>query len=95
MSDTAMRFEISEIRAALDDLGPLPTTVSDWLVEIGADSADEPAVWVSAVLPDDRTDIGTRIAIRNRVFDFIRERSEIPVWVYVSFMTTADLDERE
>ena len=93
MSDAVMQFANTEIRAALIDLDPLPTPVSDWLVEIGTDSADEPAVWVWAVLPDDRTDINTRIAIRNRVFDFIRERSETPVWVYVSFKTEAETEE--
>ena len=41
MSDTAVKFANTEIRAALDELGPLPTPVSDWLVEIGTDSVDE------------------------------------------------------
>ena len=90
MSDTAVKFANTEIRAALDELAPLPTPVSGWLVEIGTDSADEPAVWVWAVLPDDRTDLDTRIGIRDRVLDFIRERSEIPVQVYVSFRTVAE-----
>ena len=90
MSDTAVKFANTEIRAALDELAPLPTPVSDWLVEIGTDSTDEPAVWVWAVLPDDRTDLDTRLGIRDRVSDFIRERSEIPVQVYVSFRTAAE-----
>ena len=90
MSDTAVKFENTEIRAALDDLAPLPTPVSDWLVEIGTDSTDEPAVWVSAVLPDDRTDLDTRLGIRDCVSDFIRERSEIPGQIYVSFRTAAE-----
>lgn len=90
MSDIAVKFENTEIRAALDELAPLPTPVSDWLVEIGTDSVGDPAVWVWAVLPDDRTDLDTRLGIRDRVLDFIRERSEIPVQVYVSFMTVAE-----
>ena len=52
MSETAMQFANAEIRAALDELPPLPTEVSDWVVETGTDSADEPAVWVWAVLPE-------------------------------------------
>ena len=94
MTDTVMQFANTEIRNALNDLASLPTPVSDWLVEIGTDSADEPAVWVWAVLPDDDTDLDTRIEIRDRVFDFIREQSEVPVWVYVSFKTQAETDER-
>ena len=94
MTDTAMQFANTEIRNALNDLASLPTPVSDWLVEIGTDSADEPAVWVWAVLPDDDTDLDTRIEIRDRVFDFIREQSEVPVWVYVSFKTQTETDER-
>lgn len=39
-----MQFADSDIRAALDELPPLPTDVSDWLVQTGTDSADEPAV---------------------------------------------------
>ena len=88
-----MKFANTEIRAALDDLRPLPTAITDWLVETGTDSADEPAVWVWAVLDDDNVDLDTRLVIRNQVFDYIRERSEIAVWVYVSFTTASELEE--
>lgn len=86
-----MKFANTEIRAALDHLPHLPTDVSDWLVETGTDSADEPAVWVWAVLDDD-VDLDTRLEIRNQVLDYIRERSEIPVWVYVSFALASELE---
>lgn len=66
-----MQLANTEIRTALDHVPDLPTPVSDWIVETGADSTDDPAVWVWAVLPDDKTDIRTRIAIRDIVFDFI------------------------
>lgn len=88
-----MKFANTEIRTALDHVPDLPTPVSDWIVETGADSTDDPAVWVWAVLPDDKTDIRTRIAIRDIVFDFIRERSETPVYVYVSFRTAAEMED--
>ena len=78
------------VGAARDDLASLRTPVPDWLVEIGTASTDEPAVWVWAVLPDDRTDLDTRPGIRDRVSDFIRERGEIPVRAYVSFRTAAE-----
>ena len=93
MSDSAMKFANNEIRTALTECNPLPTPVSDWLVEIGSDSADDPAVWIWAVLPDENTDIDTRIQIRDRVLQFIRERSEFPVSVYVSFKTPAEAEE--
>lgn len=95
MSETAMQFANTEIRAALDELPPLPAEVSDWVVETGTDSADEPAVWVWAVLPEGNVDLDTRISIRDRVFDFIRQRSEIPVWVYVSFKAASEMDDAE
>ena len=93
MDEPAMQLANAEIRAALDTLPDLPTPVSNWLVETGTDSTDAPAVWVWAILPDDNTDIRTRIALRDLVFDFIREQSDTPVYVYVSFRTTAEMDE--
>ena len=87
-----MQFADAEIRTALDRIDNLPTEVSDWVVETGADTDDDPAVWVWAILPDDQVDIATRIAVRDRVFDYIRDRSDTPVWVYVSFRTVAEME---
>ena len=88
-----MKFADTEIRAALDNLPPLPTDVSDWLVETGTDSADEPAVWIWAVLPDETADFDTLISVRDLVLAYIREHSEIPLGVYVSFRTVAEMDD--
>ena len=88
-----MQFANTEIRAALDQIEGLPTAVSDWVVETGADSDDDAAVWVWAILPDDQVDIETRIAVRDHVFDYIRDRSDTPVWVYVSFRTVAEMED--
>lgn len=93
MNGPAMQVANTEIRAALDTLPDLPTPVSDWLVETGTDSTDEPAVWVWAILPDDKTDIQTRLAVRDLVFDFIRDQSDTPVYVYVTFRTVAEMDD--
>ena len=42
-----MKFADIDIRAAIDNLLPaLPIEASDWLVQTGTDSADEPAVWI-------------------------------------------------
>ncbi len=81
------------IRAILDSL-PLPAgvNVSDWIIRTGADSTDEFAIWVWAVLPDDTTDFHTRMKIRDVVFEKIRERSGFPGWVYVSFWSKTEMD---
>ena len=88
---TVMHSAETKIRSILAELPPLPADVSSWIVQTGVDSADEPAVWVWAVLPDGTTDLDTRIRIRDIVFDFIRERSDIPIWVYVSFKSKAEM----
>ena len=89
-----MQSSEAEVRSILAELPELPASVSSWIVQAGVDSADEPAIWVWAVLPDDTADIDTLISIKETVFDFIRERSEIPDWVYVSFKSKAELDEQ-
>ena len=88
-----MKFVDSDIRAALDELPPLPTDVSDWLVQTGTDSTDEPAVWIWAMLPDDRADFDTLIAVRDLVLAHVREQSEVPLGVYVSFRTVGEMDD--
>ncbi len=90
-----MQFANNDIREALVSLPELPTSISDWIVETGTDSTDDPAVWVWAVLPDNKVDFETRIAIRDRVFDFIRQESDTPLWVYVSFRTVAEMEDLE
>ena len=90
-----MKFANTDIRAALDELPPLPTDVSDWLVQTGTDSADEPAVWIWAVLPDETADFDTLIGVRDLVLAHVREQSEIPLGVYVSFRTVGEMDDLE
>ena len=87
-----MHFADTEIRAALDELSALPAAVSDWLVETGTDSTDQPAAWVWAILPDDTADFDSLIAIRDLVLAFARERSEFPLSVYVSFRTVEEME---
>ena len=90
-----MEFADSAIRAALDELPPLPTDVSDWLVQTGTDSADEPAVWIWAVLRDDGADFDTLIAVRDVVLAHVREQCEVPLGVYVSFRSVSEVDDLE
>lgn len=88
------QLDADEIRSILDELElpQLPVSVSQWLVRTGIDSADEHAVWVWAVVPDDKIDVDTDIAIQDAVFKFVRSRIDIPAWVYVGFKTTDKLD---
>ena len=89
--NTAMQSDETKIRSILAELTSLRADVSNWIVQTDVDSTDEPAVWVWAVLPDEKTDLDTRIRIRDVVFDYIRKRSDIPIWVYVSFKTEAEM----
>lgn len=88
-----MKFVDTDIRAALEDLPPLPTDVSDWVVQTGTDSADEPAVWIWAVLPDETADFDALIEVRDLVLAHVREQSEVPFGVYVSFRTVGEMDD--
>ena len=45
-----MEITATEIKSDLDKLSALPARVSGWEVETGLDAADEPAVWVWALL---------------------------------------------
>ena len=86
-----MQTANAEIKAALVQLTELPTPVTDWLVETGTDSDDEPAVWIWAVLQNDGVDLDTRLKLRDIILDFIREEADAPVWVYVNFRTASDM----
>ncbi|TGG85872.1 MAG: hypothetical protein ERJ69_01835 [Aphanocapsa feldmannii 288cV] len=80
----------TEIKAALAQLGPLPTPVADWLVETGTDSADEPAIWVWAVLQNEKVALDTRLQLRDMILDFLREKSDTSI--YVNFRTASEMD---
>ena len=44
------------IKDAMGKLSGLPTPVDGWIVETGIDSADEEAVWVWAMLKEDKVE---------------------------------------
>ncbi|MDE2792260.1 MAG: hypothetical protein OXI81_17825 [Paracoccaceae bacterium] len=94
-----MKAVDTDIRAALGKLPALPIDVSTWHVETGTDSADKPAVWIWAVLPDDETDVETDfdnlIAVRDLVLSHVREHNEFPLNVYVSFRTVGEMVDLE
>lgn len=87
-----MQTANTEIKAALAQLDPLPTPVADWLVETGTDSADEPAIWVWAVLQNEGVALDTRLQLRDMILDFLRQESDTPIWVYVNFRTASEMD---
>ncbi len=67
--------------------------MSGRLVHTGTDSADEPAVWIWAVLPDQTADFDTLVAVGDLVLARVREQSESPLGVYVGFGTAGDMDD--
>ncbi|MCY4259041.1 MAG: hypothetical protein OXC91_02095 [Rhodobacteraceae bacterium] len=91
-----MLLDKTKILADLKTLPSLPVDVSDWEVQTGTDSADEPAVWIWAVLCNEEKDLSQLIKIRDLVLDHLRKRIEtygIPLGIYVSFRTVDELNE--
>ena len=78
----------ADIESRLKELHGLPTPVRSWIVEMGLDSTDEPAVWVWIVLAReyDEVDRKARADLREHVRASVREwvGSEAH-WVYVRF----------
>ncbi len=84
----------TDIRETLEALPSLPADVSEWKVRTGTDSADEPAVWIWAVLRDKDTDFDALIEIRDIVLGHLRETistPESPLGIYVSFTSADDV----
>ncbi len=93
-----MLLDKTKIRSALTTLPSLTAAVSDWKVRTGTDSADEPAVWILAVLPNDETDLDQLIEIRDHVLDHLRKTIDTldsPLGIYVSFRTVDELNEMQ
>ena len=78
----------ADIESRLKELHGLPTPVRLWIVEMGPDSTDEPAVWVWIVLereydevdPKERADL--RELVRAAVREWVGDEAH---WVYVRF----------
>ena len=77
------------IESALGDLQELPTPVSSWRVEIGLDAADDPAVWVWAMLDDEEVDIDTGEQLRNVVREAVQRETGDERWVYIRFRSAS------
>jgi hypothetical protein len=78
----------ADIESRLKELHGLPTPVRSWIVEMGLDSTDEPAVWVWIVLAReyDEVDRKARADLRELVRASVREWvGNEAHWVYVRF----------
>ena len=76
--------------SALGVLSGLPTPVNSWRVEIGIDAADQPAVWVWAMLDEEEVDLDTGERLRDIVRDAVRRETGDESWVYVRFRSASD-----
>ena len=86
-----METTTTKIKAALDELPGLPAWVSGWQVETGIDVADEPAVWVWALLEDEEVDFAARSRLRDMVREFVRQKAGDAVWAYVRFRDASEM----
>ena len=64
--------------------------MSSWHVETGLDSADDPAVWVWAMLEGEEVDVDTGDRLRDVVRDAVRRETGDERWVYVRFRSASD-----
>lgn len=78
------------IESALGALREAPTPVSSRCVETGLDSADDPAVWVWAMLEDEEADVDTGDRLRDVGRDAVRRETDDERWVYVRFRSASD-----
>lgn len=86
-----MEVTATEIRSALGKLSDLPARVGEWEVETGIDSADEPAVWVWALLEDEEVDFAARSRLRDMVRECVRQKAGDAVWAYVRFRGVSEM----
>ena len=79
---------IADIELRLRKLHGLPTPVRSWIVEMGPDSTDEPAVWVWMTLEREYDEVDAkeradlRDLVRASVRDWVGDEAH---WVYVRF----------
>ena len=83
----------AEIRAELQRLQDLPTPVSDWDVEVGEDSTNDPAVWVYVILEREDVNFATTTQIRDRVTNTVETLTKQQRWVYIRFRTALEVEQ--
>ena len=80
-----MEITGAAVESALAKLKNLPTRVTSWLVKTGLDWADDPAVWVWAMLAEEDVDFERRSKLRGMVREQIRQEIGDGPFVYVMF----------
>ena len=83
----------AEIKAALQEIQDLPTPISDWDVEIGEDSTNDPAVWVYVILEREDVNFATTTQIRDRVTNTVETLTKQQRWVYIRFRTASEVEQ--
>ncbi len=86
-----METTTTEIKSALGKLSALPARVSGWQVETGLDWADEPAVWVWALLEDEEVESAALDRLREMVRDCVHRAAGQAEWVYVRFRGASEM----
>ena len=87
-----MDIAASTIETALRQLPELPTPVSNWHVETGPDSTDDPAVWVWAMLQDDHVEFAKRSRLRSIIRDLVEKKTDPSTLVYVRFRGASEAE---
>ena len=76
-----MLAKTDDIRAELEQLTDLPAPVRGWLVEVGLDATDDPAVWIWALIESDDFDPDRMTRLKTKVRDVVR--NTFGLWAYV------------
>ncbi|MDE0113170.1 MAG: hypothetical protein OXN84_12940 [Albidovulum sp.] len=88
-----MDIVASTLEAALRELPELPTPVTNWHVETGRDSTDEPAVWVWAMLKDDHVEFAKRSRLRKIIRELVEEKTDPSFLVYIRFRGESEVEQ--
>ena len=85
----------TDLKDVLNGLHDLPTPVTKWEVDTGADATGDDAVWVWAILEDAILDQLSREGLgrlRESIRDAVSRAAENPApWVYVRFRTVSEV----
>ena len=76
-----MIADTAKIRSQLEELQDLPMPVRSWLVKVGIDAADDPAVWVWALLDREDVDMDSQSHLESIVREAVCETTGL--WTYV------------
>ena len=85
----------TDLKDVLNGLHDLPTPVSKWEVDTGADATGDDAVWVWAILEDtiwNQLSGDGRARLRESIRKAVSRAADKPApWVYVHFRTVSEV----